>query len=124
MFGLRIEHNNKEAGKRSYYLATSDAASLEARVATADTALNRSGIDPVLAEVYRPGSSYGEDLHSVTSFNTFFGAVNRKGLEMEEDGKKWVFLPSSLVKIKRDGNEIVVRAEEIIETDSILDYAD
>lgn len=124
MFGLRVEHNNKEAGKRSFYLMTSDAASLEARVATADTALNAQGIDPVLNEVYRPGSDYGEDLHSVTSFNTFFGSVQRKVLRMEENGKKWVFLPESLVKIKRGDEEKVVSASEIVETDSILDYAD
>lgn len=124
MFGLEIEHNSKEAGKRSYYLMTSDAASLEARVATADTALNPQGIDPVLAEVYREGSDYGEDLHSVTSFNTFFGAVNREVLEMEENGKKWVFLPESLVKISRNGEEMTVTADQITETDSILDYAD
>ena len=124
MFKLEIEHNSKEAGKRSYYLMTSDAASLEARVATADTALNSQGIDPVLAEVYREGSDYGEDLHSVTSFNTFFGAVNREVLEMEENGKTWVFLPESQVKISRNGEEMVVTADQISETDSILDYAD
>ena len=73
---IRIDPYNKEAGKRCYVLITQDAASLEARVATADTALNDDGIDPVLSKVYERGSEYGEDLHSVTSWNTFAKSVD------------------------------------------------
>ena len=49
---IRIDPYNKEAGKRCYVLITQDAASLEARVATADTALNDDGIDPEIGRAH------------------------------------------------------------------------
>lgn len=123
---IRVEHNNKEAGKRSYYMMTQDAASLEARICTADTALNKDGIDPVLAEVYRPGSEYGEDLHSITSFNTFAKYINLEINEVldEDSGKTFLVLDNQSIKIKRDNKEITVLGKDLLETDSIIDYID
>lgn len=121
---IRIDPNSKEAGKRCFVLITQDAASLEARVATSDTALNDSGIDPVLAEVYRQGSPFGEDLHSVTSFNTFAGSINLQinEIENESDGKTYLVLDEQQIVIKRDGNQVVTKGSKLQPSDDIVGY--
>jgi hypothetical protein len=123
---LRIEYepNSARAGKLCYLLMTQDAASLEARVATSDTALNPSGIDKTLYNVYDPVHGNG-DLHSQTAFNTFCKSINMQINEaVDENGKTWLYLDSQMLKVNRNGTEIVVKGSEILETDTILDYED
>lgn len=120
---IKIDFYNKKAGRMCYLLMTQDAASLEARVATADTALNESGIDKVLSAVYDPNSGYGEDLHSVTSWNTFCKSIDLQVNEVVDDnGKTWLYIDVQDMKIRRDGKEMVVKGADIVETDEILDY--
>lgn len=121
---IRIDPHNKEAGKRCYVLITQDAASLEARVATADTALNDGGIDPILSKVYERGSEYGEDLHSVTSWNTFAKSVDLQINEVvdEESGTTYLVLDEQDIVIKRDGVQGIVKGAGLQPGDSIVGY--
>lgn len=119
---IDIDYYNKKAGRLCYLLMTQDAASLEARVATSDTALNESGIDKTLYAVYDPVHGNG-DLHSQTAFNTFCKSINMQINEaVDENGKTWLYLDSQLLKVNRNGTEVVVKGSEILETDTILDY--
>lgn len=121
---IRIDLYNKKAGRLCYLLTTADAASLEARVATSDTALNPKGIDPVLKSVYDPNSGMGEDLHSMTGWNTFCKAVNLQTLEItDEKGKVWLCQPESQkLWIYRDEKPILILGQDLKETDKILGY--
>lgn len=120
---IRIDPYNKKAGKLCYLLMTQDAASLEARVATSDTALNKDGIDPTLFAVYDPKSGYGEDLHSMTGFNTFCKSVDMQINDVtDEDGKNWLFVDSQYMIIERDGKKQRIKGADIKETDKILSY--
>ena len=122
---IRIDRNSKKAGKLCYLLMTTDAASLEARIATSDTALNEGGIDPVLYAVYDPNSGLGEDLHSQTAFQVFCKSINMKIKEaVDENGKTWMFVDVQDMKIKRNGEEMTVKGKEIVETDEIVGYVD
>ena len=119
---IKVDVYNKEAGKRDYLLMTQDAASLEARVATADTALNASGIDKTLYSVYAPKTGLG-DLHSQTAFNTFCGSIDMQINEAVDDsGKTWLFIDTQKLTVERDGKEMVVTGAEVLETDKIKDY--
>ena len=122
---IKVDPHNKKAGKLCYLLMTQDAASLEARVACSDTALNDSGIDPVLYSVYDPVKGSG-DLHSQTSFNTFGASINLQINEIYDDatGKTWLCLDTQKIKINRDGKEMVVLGKDLLETDTIVDYND
>lgn len=121
---LDIDPYNKKAGRLCYLLMTQDAASLEARVATADTAINENGIDEVLYSVYDPVKGNG-DLHSQTAFNTFCKSINMQINEItDENGKVWLCIDSQSMKIKRDGQEMTVKGDEILETDEILSYVE
>ena len=119
---IRIDPYNKEAGKRRYVLITQDAASLEARVATADTALNDDGIDPVLSKVYERGSEYGEDLHSVTSWNTFAKSVDLQINEVvdEDSGTTYLVLDEQDIVIKRGGVQGIVKGAGLISVNLIF----
>ena len=120
-----VEPFSKVAGRKIDLLLTQDAASLEARVATSDTALNDDGIDKMLFAVYDPNSGYGEDLHSMTAFNTFCKSVDMQVNEVEDEkGKKWIFVDSQKMKIKRNGQEMTVSGSDIVETDEIVDYGE
>lgn len=123
---ISIDKYNKEAGKKCYLMMTSDASSLEARVATSDTALNDSGIDPVLQKVYDPNSGYGEDLHSSTATATFLSSVHLQINEVyDEDSKQtYLVLDQQQIKIKRDGKELTILGSELKDTDSIVGYID
>lgn len=123
---IEVEHNSKAAGRRCYYLMTSDAASLEARVATADTALNDDGIDPVLSELYRPGSPMGEDLHTATSYSTFGKSIDLQINEIydEESGKTFLCLDEQYIIVKRNGKMEKVLGKELQESDSIVGYVE
>ena len=123
---IRIDPYNKEAGKRCYVLITQDAASLEARVATADTALNDDGIDPVLSKVYERGSEYGEDLHSVTSWNTFAKSVDLQINEVvdEDSGTTYLVLDEQDIVIKRNGVQGIVKGAGLQPNDSIVGYVE
>ena len=105
---------------------TSDAASLEARVATADTALNDDGIDPVLSELYRPGSPMGEDLHTATSYSTFGKSIDLQINEIydEETGKTFLCLDEQFIIVKRNGKMEKVLGKDLLETDSIVGYVE
>ena len=103
---------------------TQDAASLEARVACSDTALNTDGIDPVLYSVYEPVKGSG-DLHSQTSFNTFGASINLQINEIEDEkGNKWLCLDNQALKVKRNGQEMQVLGKDLLETDEVLGYTD
>lgn len=122
---IRIDPYNKKAGKLCYLLMTQDAASLEARVATADTALNDTGVDPTLFAVYDPNSGYGEDLHSTTGKSVFCDATGIQINEvLDENGKTWLYVDKQEMNIKRDGKELRVKGSDILETDEILSYVD
>ena len=118
---IDIEHFSEEAGDRSYFLCTIDAASLESRIASIDTVLNKDGIDPTLYDLYREGSPLGEDMHTASSFSVFGANINKQVYEAEdENGKVWKFIDETKLRIKRDGKEITVLGSQIQETDEII----
>lgn len=106
-----------------YYLLTADANSLQARLATIDTAFDKEGIDPSLYELYKPGSPLGEDMHTSTSFATFGQAIGLKILDFEEDGKVWSCLKMQEIEIERNGQEMIVLGKEVLPTDHIIGYS-
>lgn len=121
---IDIDYYNKKAGRLCYLLMTQDAASLEARVATADTALNEDGIDELLYSVYDPVKGNG-DLHSQTAFNTFCKSINMQINEITDDeGKTWLCIDTQSMQVERDGKEVTVKGNEILETDKILGYVE
>lgn len=120
---IKIDPYDKKAGKLCYLLVTQDAASLEARVCTSDTALNDQGIDPVMFAVYDPSAGLGEDLHSATSFNTFGKSINLQINEIVDDaGKTWLCLDNQYLKVKRNNTELNVLGKDLLPTDEILEY--
>lgn len=120
---IDIDYYNAKAGRLCYLLMTQDAASLEARVATSDTALNESGIDQTLFSVYDPNSGLGEDLHSMTGFSTFCKSLNMQVNEVtDEDGKVWLIVDIQKVWVERDGEKKLITGAELKETDKILAY--
>lgn len=123
MCKIKVDYYNKKAGKLCYLMMTQDAASLEARVATSDTALNPQGIDKTLAAVYDPNSGFGEDLHSMTSFNTFAKSTNMQINEIvDEKGKTWLCVDVQNLWIMRDNKPMLVSGTELKETDKIIGY--
>lgn len=120
---IDIDYYNAKAGRLCYLLMTQDAASLEARVATSDTALNESGIDQTLFSVYDPNSGLGEDLHSMTGFSTFCKSLNMQVNEVtDEDGKIWLIVDIQKIWVERDGEKKLITGAELKETDKILAY--
>ena len=120
---IRIDRNNKKAGKLCYLLMTTDAASLEARVAVSDTVLNEEGIDPTLFSIYDPKSGLGEDMHSLTAHAIFCKSINMQINEaVDENGKTWIYLDNQDMHIRRNGKECKVVGSRILETDEILGY--
>lgn len=120
---IRVDKFNKKAGRLCYLLMTQDAASLEARVATSDTALNESGIDQTLFSVYDPKSGLGEDLHSMTGFSTFCKSLNMQVNEVTDgDGKVWLIVDIQKIWVERDGEKKLITGAELKETDKILAY--
>lgn len=120
---IRVDKFNAKAGRLCYLLMTQDAASLEARVATSDTALNESGIDQTLFSVYDPNSGLGEDLHSMTGFSTFCKSLNMQVNEVtDEDGKVWLIVDIQKIWVERDGEKKLITGAELKETDKILAY--
>ena len=106
---VKKKENCREGGQRSYFIATCDFASLQARLASIDTFLNEcpdstfdspeaqaAKADPVLYNVYRDGSDTS-DLHSMTGFGTFVGSTHMKGIKVHDDvdNKDYVFAPKS-----------------------------
>lgn len=120
---IDIDYYNAKAGRLCYLLMTQDAASLEARVATSDTALNESGIDQTLFSVYDPNSGLGEDLHSMTGFSTFCKSLNMQVNEVtDEDGKVWLIVDIQKIWVERNGEKKLITGAELKETDKILAY--
>lgn len=120
---IDIDYYNAKAGRLCYLLMTQDAASLEARVATSDTALNESGIDQTLFSVYDPNSGLGEDLHSMTGFSTFCKSLNMQVNEVtDENGKVWLIVDIQKIWVERDGEKKLITGAELKETDKILAY--
>lgn len=118
-----IDYYNAKAGRLCYLLMTQDAASLEARVATSDTALNEDGIDPILFNVYDPKAGFGEDLHSMTGWNTFCKAVDLPINEItDDDGKTWLVVDIQKIWVERDDKKQLITGAELRETDKILGY--
>lgn len=106
----------------NYQLMTSDYSSLQARLAAIDTAMNDSGLDPVLFNLYRKDSDI-RDMHCSTAYSTFGEAT---GLEItdyeDENGKIWSILDNQEIEIERDGQKIVVLGADLLDTDIILSY--
>ena len=121
MTKISKESSSIEGGNRSWFIATGDFSSLEARLAAIDTCLNTQGLDPVLYEVYRDGSKTS-DLHSMTGFNTFVKGRTAYEIHDSESGKDYVVDELSKFKVLRNGKETVVQAKELLETDSIVEY--
>lgn len=120
---VKVDPHNAKAGKLCYLLMTQDAASLEARVATSDTALNEDGIDKVLFDVYDPGAGLGEDLHSMTGWSTFCKAVDLQINEItDEEGKVWLVVDIQKIWVERDGQKQLILGADLKETDKILGY--
>lgn len=120
---IDIDYYNAKAGRLCYLLMTQDAASLEARVATSDTALNESGIDQTLFSVYDPNSGLGEDLHSMTGFSTFCKSLNMQVNEVtDEGGKVWLIVDIQKIWVERDGEKKLITGAELKGTDKILAY--
>lgn len=117
---IQVNHNSVEGGNKSWFIATGDFSSLEARLAAVDTVLNDQGLDPVLFEVYKDGSKTS-DLHSMTGYNTF--CKGRKAIRVHDDvdNKDYVFDILSNVKVLRNGQEMKIKASELIETDHIIE---
>lgn len=129
--------NCREGGQRSWFLLTCDYASLEARLAAIDTFMNNNPTfkyvdeksseqympDPVLLDVYKDGSPLG-DLHSMTGFGTFVGSIHMKAIRVHDDvdDKDYVFAPMSKCKVLREGKEIIVNADDLLESDHILEH--
>ena len=133
---VKKKENCREGGNRSFFIATCDFASLQARLASIDTFLNEcpdstfdspeaqaAKADPVLYNVYRDGSDTS-DLHSMTGFGTFVGSTHMKGIKVHDDvdSKDYVFSPKSKCKVLRGGNEVTVFASELIPTDHIIEH--
>ena len=115
--------NSKEGGNKSFFLATADFSSLEARLAAIDTSLNDTGLDPTLFQVYKDHSDTS-DLHSMTGFNTFCKSVNMKVIHVYDDksNKDYVFAATSNIRVKKaDGTEKKVQAQFLESTDEILE---
>lgn len=121
MTKINKETASVEGGNRSWFIATGDFSSLEARLAAIDTCLNDQGLDPVLYEVYKDGSKTS-DLHSMTGFNTFTKGRTAYEIHDSESGKDYIVDALSKFKIRRNGEEIVVQAKDLTETDSIAEY--
>lgn len=117
---IQKTHNSIEGGNRSWFIATGDFSSLEARLAAIDTVLDDEGLDPVLHDVYREGSDHS-DLHSMTGWSTF--AKTRKAYRVHDDttGKDWLLDATSKVKVSRNGSETSCKATELQPNDSILE---
>ena len=94
---VKKKENCREGGQKSFFIATMDFASLQARLASIDTFLNEcpdstfdspegqaAKADPVLYNVYRDGSDTS-DLHSMTGFGTFVGSTHMKGIKVHDD---------------------------------------
>lgn len=129
--------NCREGGNRSWFIATADFSSLQARLSSIDTFLNdcpnakwgddaaeKAKPDSVLYSVYRDGSDTS-DLHSMTGFGTFVGSVNMKAIRVHDDvdNKDYVFAPTSNVRVlKADGTEKKVQAQQLEPTDHILEH--
>jgi DNA polymerase I-like protein with 3'-5' exonuclease and polymerase domains len=104
--------------KRKYKVVTIDFSSLQMRLATRDTMLNPSGIDKTLFSLYQPGGS--EDAHSVTAYNVYEAPLQSHVLEVEnEKGEKFLFGEKQKIKIKRNGEFVVVKAKELQSTDEV-----
>ena len=125
MLEIEIEKNSIEAGKRLNYICTFDFASLESRVAAIDTCINKDGIDPILYELYKENSSMGEDMHTASVFAVFGSSIKKQVYDVIDDnGKKWLFIDESKLKVKRDGKEILIYGKDINEKYIIIDYYD
>jgi hypothetical protein len=119
---IRKEYSS-EGGNNSYFIVTGDYSSLEAKCAAIDTYLNPVGQDPLLKSIYEAGSKIS-DLHSVTGHSLFCDSLKQKGVHVtDENGKNWAFLPTSKIKIKRKNDTLIIQAEELVETDEIIDFA-
>ena len=121
MTKISRDTHSVEGGNRSWFIVTGDFSSLEARLAAIDTCLNDQGLDPVLYEVYKDGSKTS-DLHSMTGFNTFVKGRTAYEIHDAESGKDYVVDELSKFKVLRNGQETVVQAKELLETDSIVEY--
>lgn len=126
-----------------FKLVTLDYSALQTRLAGRDSVLNPQGVDPMLYELYKDGSTLGGDMHAVTGFKTFVDPCHREIIEAtDENGKVWIFDPIQALRImprkKNVGAEVdlnvalyddkkdyyyqIVKGNEIVEDDVILDY--
>lgn len=133
---IKKKENCIEGGNRSWFLATCDYASLQARLASIDTFLNENPEekfyspeksntkpDQTLFEVYKDGSTTS-DLHSMTGFGTFVGSTHMKAIRVHDDvdNKDYVFAPKSKCKVEQNGQEVTCFATELQVTDHIIEH--
>lgn len=132
---VKKKENCREGGQRSWFIATFDFASLQARLASIDTFYNNYDDlpynafdkthmpDKTLYEVYKDGSKVS-DMHSMTGFGTFVDSIGMKAIRVHDDvnDKDYVFAANSKCKVRRGENEIVVKAEELQPFDHIIEH--
>lgn len=97
--------------KKKQYLLSLDYSGFQLRLATIDSK------DMVLMKAYKENPD--ADIHSKTAFNIFCSDVkfNINEIHIDDNGKKRVYLSTDIVRIRRDGKKIKVKASEIMETD-------
>lgn len=111
-------------GKEEYLMLTADFGSLQMRLTTQDTTLNKSThgkCDPGLYEIYSE-ESVCPDAHSATGKNTFVASINGQVYDLElEDGSSVKLYQEMYAKIKRNGTEMTVKVLDLKEGDDFIE---
>ena len=111
-------------GKEEYLMLTADFGSLQMRLTTQDTTLNKSThgeCDPGLYEIYSE-DSVCPDAHSATGKNTFVASINGQVYDIVlEDGSTVKMYQEMFAKIKRDGKDLTVKVKDLLEGDDFIE---
>jgi hypothetical protein len=70
-----------------------------------------------MLDIYGPGGD--ADAHSHTGFNIFYDAVEANVVEVEQDGKKFLYHEKQKVSILRNGKPLTVLAGDLKADDEI-----
>ena len=99
---------------KKQYLTTLDFAGIQLRLAAIDSE------DEVLCKAYRDNPD--ADIHSKTAFNIFCQDENFEVEEivLKDSTKTLVLFPHENVNIIRDGEKIIVKAIDVVETDKLV----
>ena len=111
-------------GKEEYLMLTADFGSIQMRLTTQDTTLNKSThgeCDPGLYEIYSE-DSVCPDAHSATGKNTFVASINGQVYDIVlEDGSTVKMYQEMFAKIKRDGKDLTVKVKDLLEGDDFIE---